>query len=649
MYKIYLLAACLFLFRQLHAQNLPFIQSGVTIAGGNGAGPAANQFNEPNNIVIDAAGNLIVADLNNHRVQKWAPGAATGVTILGGNGPGDAPNQFNHPTDIRFDMAGNAYVCDATNARVQKFAPGSTMGVTVAGGNGTGSAANQLSYPAGIFVDPAGNIFVADYYNNRIQKWAPGATTGTTVAGGAFGTPDYGALIMPNDVFVDLKGNIYVPDQNNHRVLKFLPGSTTGTVVAGGNGPGNSANQLYFPTALIVDDAENIYIADFGNHRVQLWRPGATQGITVAGGNGLGSAPNQFNSPVNLTFDAARNLIVSDVYNHRVQRFNRVTSCPANVVIPAASCSGKTVVRWTAPTDSFPQILDIPGYLDPGKGQLTFIGGLNGHGYYLSSGFYSWPDAKDIAEYLGDTGVNGHLATITSAAENTLITNYLTSRSLYPWIGLYSTGKPGTFRWLNGETSAYTNWAAGEPSNFLGNGANLAEPYVHVYPSGQWNDQRSYLLPALVEFEKAVASYRQISGISNGSEQSPGVYMVCYEKNNLITGIKDTCCFSITVQCTTAAATATAMVSGGSVSFPEGISVRAFPNPASTQFTLNLRSSSQEKINVQISDITGKIVETRTGLAPNQSILTGSNLKPGIYFIEVKQGMQKVQLKMVKQ
>src|SRR2546421_6970263 len=99
-----------------------FSQNGITVAGGNGYGSAANQFSFPHGVFVDASGNIFVADLYNHRIQKWAPGA--------------------------------------------------TQGITVAGGNGYGSAANQLYFTYGVFVDANGNIFVADLVNNRIQKWA---------------------------------------------------------------------------------------------------------------------------------------------------------------------------------------------------------------------------------------------------------------------------------------------------------------------------------------------------------------------------------------------------------------------------------------------------------------------------------------------
>jgi len=43
---------------------------GVTIAGGNGAGNGANQFNGPGSISMDTQGNLYVPDFFNNRVQK---------------------------------------------------------------------------------------------------------------------------------------------------------------------------------------------------------------------------------------------------------------------------------------------------------------------------------------------------------------------------------------------------------------------------------------------------------------------------------------------------------------------------------------------------------------------------------------------------
>jgi hypothetical protein len=59
-----------------------------------------------------------VVEPGNNRVQRWAPGAASGVTVAGGNGAGAAANQLNYPEGICVDAAANVYVADAANNRV---------------------------------------------------------------------------------------------------------------------------------------------------------------------------------------------------------------------------------------------------------------------------------------------------------------------------------------------------------------------------------------------------------------------------------------------------------------------------------------------------------------------------------------------------
>ena len=55
------------------------------------AGNAANQFFDPTRIAL-FNGDLYIGDSQNNRVQKWTPGASSGVTVAGGNGMGSAAN-----------------------------------------------------------------------------------------------------------------------------------------------------------------------------------------------------------------------------------------------------------------------------------------------------------------------------------------------------------------------------------------------------------------------------------------------------------------------------------------------------------------------------------------------------------------------------
>ncbi|CAF4281620.1 unnamed protein product [Rotaria sp. Silwood2] len=51
---------------------------GVTVAGGNGAGSAANQLNYPRSVAVTSSGDVYVADTSNNRIQLWKLGATQG-------------------------------------------------------------------------------------------------------------------------------------------------------------------------------------------------------------------------------------------------------------------------------------------------------------------------------------------------------------------------------------------------------------------------------------------------------------------------------------------------------------------------------------------------------------------------------------------
>jgi archaellum component FlaF (FlaF/FlaG flagellin family) len=336
--------------------------SGVTVAGGNGLGSAANQLNHPVGLSVDSAGNVYVVDLGNDRVQKWAPGATVGVTVAGGNGDGAAANQLSSPAALFVDGTGNVYVSDPYNNRVQLWTPGATAGVTVAGGNGQGAAANQLNHPYGMSVDAAGNVYVADTFNDRVQEWAPGATAGITVAGGNGAGSAANQLGDPEGVSVDAAGDVFVADTGLQRVQMWAPGATSGVTVAGGNGYGSGADQFNGPTGLFlvprpphcirvacVPTPPLIYVADANNHRVQLWVSGATSGVTVAGGIPGGSGASQFDSPLDVFVGGAGYLYVSDSGNDRVQRWNALSGIVSPPPLVRGDCSGVALLGKIQP------------------------------------------------------------------------------------------------------------------------------------------------------------------------------------------------------------------------------------------------------------------------------------------------------------
>ena len=79
------------------------------------------------------------------------------------------------------------------------------------------------------------------------------------------------------------------------------------------------------------------------------------------------------------------------------------------------------------------------------------------------------------------------------------------------------------------------------------------------------------------------------------------------------------------------------------------LSVQAYPNPAQSQFNIKLQSSNtKDAISIIVYGMNGKVVETRQNLKAGQSLVLGGMYRPGIYILEMIQGGQRKQLKLIK-
>jgi DNA-binding beta-propeller fold protein YncE len=197
----------------------------VTKWGTRGTGDG--EFGSPGGVAVASDGSVYVADLDNHRIQKFTS-AGVFVSQWGTQGPGDG--KFQYPAGVAVASDGSVYVADLDNHRIQKF---TSAGVFVSQWGTFGTGYGELDEPIGVAVASDGNVYVADLGNNRIQKF-----TSEGLFDGQWGTQGRrdGQFAEPNGVAAASDGTVYVADLDNNRIQKFgcldVPESPSVPIVA---------------------------------------------------------------------------------------------------------------------------------------------------------------------------------------------------------------------------------------------------------------------------------------------------------------------------------------------------------------------------------------------------------------------------------
>jgi hypothetical protein len=79
----------------------------------------------------------------------------------------------------------------------------------------------------------------------------------------------------------------------------------------------------------------------------------------------------------------------------------------------------------------------------------------------------------------------------------------------------------------------------------------------------------------------------------------------------------------------------------------ETLQIRVYPNPSNDVFTILINGMSREQVTMKIYDVSGRPCLIQN-LNPSSSIRVGSNLKPGVYQVEIVQGNSRKIQRLVK-
>ena len=204
--------------------------------------------------------------------------AGNAIDSVGGdNGPGKRAG-LNMPKDVCLDAHDNIYIVDTGNGRIRKLSSAKGVITTVAGGGTSLSdgiaATNAKIFPSYICIDTLGNLFFTS--SNMVKEVI--ATTGTirTIAGsvaagyGGDGGPATAAILNhPEGICVDAAGNLFFADRLNNRIRKIayrsgIISTIAGTGVAGFTGDGGPATgaELYSPVTITVTRTGSIIFSD---------------------------------------------------------------------------------------------------------------------------------------------------------------------------------------------------------------------------------------------------------------------------------------------------------------------------------------------------------------------------------------------------
>jgi DNA-binding beta-propeller fold protein YncE len=263
-------------------------------------------LNFPQGIAVDGAGNVYIADTDNHMIEEWVAASNSVITLVSSG--------LWYPSGVAVDGAGNVYIADTGNDAVKEWVAASHAVITLDSSSG-------FNGPEGVAVDGAGNVyFVNDY---EIKEWVAASQTINTLV--------YAGPYHPRAVAVDGAGNVYFTDAYDFdysdpgysTIEEWMAASHTVNVLV--------PSVLNRPQGVAVDGAGNVYIADTYNHATKKW--------VAANHTVIPQVSSGTNYPVGVAVDGAGNLYIVDSYSSAIKELPHAFLDPTPKFKSAAAAS----------------------------------------------------------------------------------------------------------------------------------------------------------------------------------------------------------------------------------------------------------------------------------------------------------------------
>ncbi len=288
----------------------------VTTFAGNGAGfqngtGTAALFRSPTGLAIDGSGNLYVSDSQNHSIRKITPaGVVSTLAGTGSSGNNDGTGtaaSFNQPNGLAVDAAGNLFVADLGNHKVRKITPDGTVS--------TFSSAT-FSNPRDVVFNDAGELLVLQQSLGIKRISADGTSVSDLDYVDENGSST--SILQAYGLAKDSFGNLFITSWTQ-KVYKVTADGETSIEFGGAAGfmDGTGTNALFnLPIGIVSDQEDNLYIGDGLNGAIRkVSVAGKRLQGDATGQAGTHSVTLQANDGNGRTTDQSFTLTVNDLTN----------------------------------------------------------------------------------------------------------------------------------------------------------------------------------------------------------------------------------------------------------------------------------------------------------------------------------------------